>query len=233
MRFHIWPLIYSTIRHRSRNSSAGPDFLPAKLPLKNRVEGRPPLHLTEEEKSVDTYLLIALNNLLDDLLAPLATASAPSTSFGSVLNKASGTSSPTGSTNVNQALASAAQSTGLSPALLKAVATVESGLNPGAVSSAGAVGLMQLMPKTAAALGVDPESTAQNALGGAEYLKSLLGEFHQNLSLAVAAYNAGPCAVNQYGGIPPYQQTDHYVRAVLTQYQANLSPTPSGSSSTE
>lgn len=175
---------------------------------------------------MDPYLLIALNNLLQDLLAPLATDSTPSTSFRSVLSASTGGPAVTASTGVTEALTNAANATGLSPALLKAVATVESGLNPGAVSSAGAVGLMQLMPGTAATLGVDPESTAQNALGGAEYLKNLLGEFHQNLALAVAAYNAGPGAVDQYGGIPPYQQTEHYVRAVLAQYQANLPPTP-------
>nr|WP_207711643.1 lytic transglycosylase domain-containing protein [Sulfobacillus harzensis] len=156
--------------------------------------------------------------------------------FAALLNgesSSSTTPSPSGSTTVDGALAAAASATGLSPALLKAVATVESGLNPAAVSSAGAIGLMQLMPGTAAQLGVNPENAAQNAMGGAEYLKSLLGEFHQNLSLAVAAYNAGPGAVDEYGGIPPYQQTQHYVRAVLAQYQANMaSPTPANSSST-
>lgn len=133
--------------------------------------------------------------------------------------------------SVQSAIQAAAAATGLSPALLKAVATVESGLNPTAVSSAGAVGLMQLMPSTAATLGVDPTNTASNALGGAEYLKGLLNQFGQNLSLALAAYNAGPGAVEHYGGVPPYAQTQHYVQDVLNAYQNYGGATPASSSS--
>lgn len=179
---------------------------------------------------MDTYLMIALNNLLEELLAPLASTTAEvsgNPTFSSLLgaSQASAGSSTPQSGNVAAALNAAAGATGLSPALLKAVATVESGLNPTAISDAGALGLMQLMPTTAATLNVNPDNAAQNALGGAEYLKSLLGEFHQNLSLALAAYNAGPGAVDQFGGIPPYQQTEQYVRSVLAQYQANMGPT--------
>lgn len=185
---------------------------------------------------MDTYLLWALNTLLQELLDPNtgsnnvsnqlfqslvdnAPSAAPSTS--SAMLSAGQPIPEAASSNVQAAIQNAAAATGLSPALLKAVATVESGLNPNAVSSAGAVGLMQLMPGTAQALGVNPENAAQNALGGAEYLKSLLGQFGQNLSLAVAAYNAGPGAVTQYGGIPPYAQTQHYVTDVLAAYKAN------------
>ncbi|PSR28392.1 MAG: lytic transglycosylase domain-containing protein [Sulfobacillus thermosulfidooxidans] len=121
---------------------------------------------------------------------------------------------------IDQAIQQAALSTGLSPALLKAVATVESSLNPAAVSSAGAIGVMQLMPQTAESLGVNPYNAEQNILGGAEYLKSLLDNFHGNLTLALAAYNAGPGAVDHFGGIPPYQQTQDYVQKVLSTYQA-------------
>ncbi len=122
-----------------------------------------------------------------------------------------------------QAIAQAASSTGLDPRLLTAVAKQESGLNAAAVSPAGAEGLMQLMPGTAAALGVqDPFNATQNALGGATYLKEMLSHFGGNLSLALAAYNAGPGAVEQYGGIPPYPETEAYVRGVLQSYASAM-----------
>ncbi len=102
----------------------------------------------------------------------------------------------------------------ISPALLKAVASAESGLNPDAVSSAGAVGLMQIMPDTARQLGVDPSDPVQSIQGAAKYLRSLLDQFNGNASLAIAAYNAGPEAVLQYNGIPPYKETQDYVALV-------------------
>ena len=128
---------------------------------------------------------------------------------------------PEGGGTFQEAIAAAAQATGLDPRLLQAVAEQESGGNPSAVSPAGAEGLMQLMPGTAQALGVqDPFDPTQNAIGGATYLKEMLQEFQGNLSLALAAYNAGPGAVQKYGGIPPYPETEAYVRGVLASYQA-------------
>jgi hypothetical protein len=102
---------------------------------------------------------------------------------------------------------------GLSPALLAAVAKVESGYNPAAVSSAGAQGLMQLMPATARGLGVDALDPAQAVDGAARMLSSDLGRFG-SLDLAIAAYNAGGGAVSRYGGIPPFAQTQAYVPKV-------------------
>lgn len=123
---------------------------------------------------------------------------------------------PTGpaSSSLAQDFSQAAQATGLSPRLLEAVAHQESGFNPAAQSSAGAMGVMQLMPGTAASLHVaNPWNAQENILGGAEYLKTLLTQFH-SVRLALAAYNAGPGAVQAYGGVPPYAETQRYVHAI-------------------
>ena len=118
-------------------------------------------------------------------------------------------------------IASAAIKYQLDPKLLHAVIREESGYNPVAISSAGAVGLMQLMPATAKRFGVknrrDPH---QNVNAGAKYLKHLLGLFNSNLKLAVAAYNAGENAVKKYNNtIPPYPETQRYVKKVMRTYQ--------------
>jgi soluble lytic murein transglycosylase-like protein len=103
--------------------------------------------------------------------------------------------------------------------LLNAVLMAESGGDPTAISSAGAEGLMQLMPATAASCGIDPFEPVSNVECGSAYLKSLLGRYHGNVTLAVAAYNAGPGAVDRYRGIPPYAETQAYVARVLADYR--------------
>lgn len=116
---------------------------------------------------------------------------------------------------LNGLIARVADKYKLDPALLKAVVKVESNFNPRAVSPAGAMGLMQLMPKTAASLGVrDAFDVQENLEGGARYLKSMLDRFHGNVDLALAAYNAGPGAVKKHGGVPPYRETMEYLRTV-------------------
>ncbi len=108
---------------------------------------------------------------------------------------------------------------GIPPALVKAVIAAESAFNPTAVSRAGAQGLMQLMPSTAAALGVsDSLVPEENVRGGVTYLRLMI-ERYGDLSRALAAYNAGPAAVDKYGGIPPYRETKDYVARVLSYYR--------------
>lgn len=107
----------------------------------------------------------------------------------------------------------------LPESFIRAVVRVESDFNPSVVSRAGAMGLMQLMPKTARSMGVaDPFDARQNILGGARYLRILANRFKGDLVLTVAAYNAGEGAVEKYAGIPPYKETQRYVRRVLKHY---------------
>jgi soluble lytic murein transglycosylase-like protein len=106
---------------------------------------------------------------------------------------------------------------GVNPHLVRAVIQQESAFNPNARSHKGAMGLMQLMPGTAAELGVsDPYSPSQNIRGGVAYLKGLLTKFAQNVELALAAYNAGPSAVTKYGAVPPYRETQNYVTRITS-----------------
>jgi len=113
------------------------------------------------------------------------------------------------------------------PSLIKAIIANESGFNANATSNVGAQGLMQLMPGTASGLGVtDAYDPVQNVWGGTRYIRGLLDRFGGNVELAVAAYNAGPGAVEKYNGIPPYAQTQNYVQNVLASFAKYKAQTP-------
>lgn len=112
---------------------------------------------------------------------------------------------------------------GLDRRLVEAVSQIESAFDQAALSSKGAIGLMQLMPDTARDLGVtDPWDAAQNIAGGSRYLRQMLDRFGGQLEHALAAYNAGPSAVERFGGIPPYRETIDYVKKVIGVYRGEI-----------
>lgn len=122
-------------------------------------------------------------------------------------------------TEINDLISKYSDKNGLDENFVKAVINQESGFNPNATSKCGAMGLMQLMPSTAEGLGVKNAYDAeQNIEGGTKYLKGLMDRFNNDKSLALAAYNAGPNAVKKYGGIPPYAETQNYVKNILSKY---------------
>ncbi|MBE6003628.1 MAG: lytic transglycosylase domain-containing protein [Lachnospiraceae bacterium] len=145
------------------------------------------------------------------------------TTFKNVLEgmKAAGTGENSIVSNVATSLDAifkkASEAYGVPERILKTVAKYESDFKTTAVSKAGAMGIMQLMPSTAKSLGVkDPFDPEQNIMGGAKLLASNLKEFGGDLSLALAAYNAGSGAVKKYNGIPPYKETQNYVKNIMT-----------------
>jgi soluble lytic murein transglycosylase-like protein len=162
--------------------------------------------------------------------APAAQPSTSTSSFAGALASAQAPAtqtSPTaatgtdGSTAFGAEIDAAAASNGIDPALLKGLVSQESGFDPNARSGAGAVGLTQLMPGTAASLGVtNPLDPAQSLQGGAKYLRQQLDRFGGDERLALAAYNAGPGAVARYGGVPPYSETQNYVNSVMAKAAA-------------
>jgi soluble lytic murein transglycosylase-like protein len=158
-----------------------------------------------------------------NLASPIGTA----TIAGATDTSATGGASalPAG-TPYGSEITAAAQRNGLDPALLAGLIKQESGFNANARSGAGAQGLTQLMPGTAAGLGVtNPLDPGQAIEGGAKYLKQQLDRFGGDVARALAAYNAGPGAVQRFGGVPPYAETQNYVRAVQANAATFRNPT--------
>ena len=114
----------------------------------------------------------------------------------------------------------AADRYGLPRELVRSVMAAESGFQPTAISPKGAIGLMQLMPDTAQALGADPRDPAQNVDAGTRYLRDLLEKYNYGLRHALAAYNAGPQAVDKYNGVPPYRETINYIGRIEKKLRA-------------
>lgn len=141
-------------------------------------------------------------------------------SLAEVISSYSSASTNNG-TNFDEIIKRAAATYNVPEKLISSIIKQESNFNPSATSSAGASGLMQLMPGTAKYLGVtnslDPE---QNIMGGTKYISQMISQFDGNIETALAAYNAGPGAVKKYDGIPPYKETQNYVQKVMNYFQA-------------
>ncbi len=189
-----------------------------------QVDGHVRLYLTAGE---DNYIEFPPQNIATVEQVPdpplAALTSRPNSTAAS---QAAGSAAP--DTKLSQAdlgeiLARAGHEHNLNVDLLASVVKAESGGNPRAVSHAGARGLMQLMPGTASHLGVeDSYKPDQNVRGGSTYLDALLTQYHDNLALALAAYNAGPAAVDKYRGIPPYHETRVYVARVIHEFNRRV-----------
>lgn len=178
------------------------------------VDGHMRLYLTA---GGDNYIELSSNQIASVTFVPGSPSAAPPASAPSPLD------ARLSSADLNQMLARAGRRHNLDVDLLASLVKAESGGNPRAVSRAGAAGLMQLMPGTAASLGVSNRfEPRQNIQGGSAYLDALLTRYHDNLALALAAYNAGPLAVDRYHGIPPYAETRAYVARVIHEFNRRV-----------
>ncbi len=138
-------------------------------------------------------------------------------------------SQPAAKLDTKSLIDAAARKTAIPPKLLHSVVKAESAYRPDAVSPKGAIGLMQLMPATAAQYGADPMDPAQNVEAGTAYLRDLLLKYNGDVAAALAAYNAGPGAVDRYHGVPPYAETRSYVGRVIRNWQNTPQPVPAES----
>jgi soluble lytic murein transglycosylase-like protein len=176
--------------------------------------------IRNDERSITAYHFFGS---VREALLSLKSARIHYTSFGSAVYDSNATLGTPMPAYLSALITEAGKTHGVDPRLIAAVAHRESAFNPRAVSVVGAGGLMQLMPATARYLGAtDVFDARQNVNAGARYLRVLLDTFHGDLDLTLAAYNAGPGAVQKYNGVPPYRETRAYVAAIRTAYERSL-----------
>jgi soluble lytic murein transglycosylase-like protein len=215
------PATFATYGDSVETASAPTDLRQAPAPdVFTELEGRFSAMMASVSKQL-AALEQKVAGALRELIAQSRAAARTASATGSTSASATGSGpAPRSSSAFNGVINGAAQRHELDPALLTAVVERESDYDPHAVSKAGAMGLMQLMPDTARDLGVrDPFDPAQNVEGGATYLRGLIDRYHGRLDFALAAYNAGPGAVDHYGGVPPYAETRAYVQGILGAYR--------------
>ncbi len=176
-------------------------------PAENTIENTPKFSEVLQESIGDSYRF--------------RDVSSNKTVFGTLVRPASKVNGDKSysKTEISNIISEISAKHGVNEKLIRALIKQESGFNPTVVSKAGATGLMQLMPETAKSLGVaDAKDPVQNVDGGVRYLKSMMEKYNGNLILALAAYNAGPGAVDKYGGVPPYKETQNNVKNILANY---------------
>lgn len=190
-------------------------------PNTQKVNNAPSFEKVLQSTTTSNFGTLLLDPRLKQVNADIIKES-PQISFSNALQEAGAIQTNTQAATKSQILNvvnQIAEKHGVDEKLVQALIKQESGFNPKAKSKAGAMGLMQLMPSTAKNLGVqDPYNIIQNVEGGVKYLKSMLNKYNGNVILALAAYNAGPGAVDKYDGVPPYKETQNYVKNILANY---------------
>jgi len=185
-----------------------------------QVDGHMRLYLSTGE---DNYIQIAPDEIANVEIVPYSPAATDIANGASTVPSSAISDKKLSQADLNEMLARAGREHNLDVDLLASLVKAESGGNPRARSQAGAQGLMQLMPQTAGDLGVhDSYKPDQNVRVGSTYLDSLLVRYHDNLALALAAYNAGAAAVDKYHGIPPYHETKVYVARVIHEFNRRV-----------
>ena len=180
--------------------------------------------MTSPSADVKSQIMAATNNGVENTVGKFGALTGIKNKFNALKSAALGIDVPNVTSKAPKAqilsmIDKVAQKHGVDEKLVRALVRQESGFNPNATSHCGAMGLMQLMPATAKGLGVtEPYNPVQNVDGGVRYLKSMLNKYNGNVILALAAYNAGPGAVDKYDGVPPYKETQNYVKSILANY---------------
>lgn len=184
------------------------------------------LHVSHHEVSAGTVKLHTASGVIEVPESAVASFEAeeyvPPPPAGAVLAEAAvaqQAAPPMPAKTPKELVEDAAVKAGLPPAIVHSIARAESGYRQDAVSRKGAIGIMQLMPGTAAELSANPQDPKENADAGARYLRDLLIKYNGDVPKAVAAYNAGPGAVDKYKGVPPYAETRSYVNRVINDYK--------------